>query len=130
MTQDRSADSYLYMNERLSATLNRKKMFTNIQFVFSKIYYVMTKTDRKLQPLANCSVNQKLYCIFIVVHLSVRTLSHPVHIKLTVQFCLCMGQHSFHHISKCFNYHCQNDFTVVHRCPENITLHIPLQEDI
>jgi hypothetical protein len=105
-------------------------MFTNIQFVFSKTYYVKTKTDRNLQPLANCLETQKVHCMFIVVHLNLRTLSGPVRIKLTVQFCLCAVQHSFHHTSNCFSYHCQKDFSVIHRCPKNITLYIPLQEDI
>jgi hypothetical protein len=128
VTQCRSANSYLYVNERLSIILNQKQMFRNIQFVFSENYYVTTRTDRKLQPLQ--IVQQRKIVLYVVVHLNVRTLSGPVHIKLTVQFCLCTDQHSFHCASNCFSYYCQKDFSVIHRCPENITLHMPLQDDM
>jgi len=41
------------------------KVSEEVLFIFLKIYYMVTKTDRNMQAFANCSITQNVYVCFI-----------------------------------------------------------------
>lgn len=67
-----------------------------------------------------------------IIHLSIGILSGSDHDHITPidQFCPCTGQHYFHHTSDCFDYPRMKFFIVIHRCSEDITLHILAQKEM
>ena len=64
---------------------------------------MIIKRNGNKQSFENCPVIQKVYVYSAL--LNMRTPSGPDHLELIFQFCPCMGQHSFHHASNCFDYH-------------------------
>ena len=93
-----------------SNPLRPLQISTKVLFRYLQNYYVITK--KRYVEFFPTFTSSKSLCVLVLFH--VETPSGPSHIESKVQFCLCGGQRSCHHIVRRVSMSCTDFIKTLH----------------